>query len=349
MPHDDTTSHRGVSRRTLMTGAGTAALGVLGGLAGAAVPGAAPASAATAIGPGATANPAETAAPATTTPAGFATFAWLGTSGWRIRTPTTTVLLDPYVTRFDTGLAAGTFRATSRLRVDAAALDAARTAQGAVDSILVTHTHWDHFADVPHLARTRGATVFTTLTGYHLALALGVPREQLAVVRGGEEMHLGDLVLRVVPSLHSRTASGGLLFPGVHTRVPARPRTIADLPEGDTLSYLLRSPQGRSVLLLGGSDYDDRALRGLRVDTVALPVPSTDLTADYAGRLLAALDGVEQIVLVHWDNFESPLTNPPRADERTRGRMRDLTERIGQVSPGTRVVVPEYGTPLDLL
>ncbi|MFD7307962.1 MBL fold metallo-hydrolase [Promicromonospora sp. NPDC059942] len=343
-----TTSNRGLSRRTLMSGAGTAALGVLGGLAGAAVPGAASAAvAATAVGPE-TANPAETAAPA-----GFATFAWLGTSGWRIRTPTTTVLLDPYVTRFDTGLAAGKFSATTRLRVDAAALDAALgapgTAEGAVDSILVTHTHWDHFADVPHLARTRGATVFTTLTGYHLALALGVPREQLAVVRGGEELHLGDLVLRVVPSLHSRTASGGLLFPGVHTRVPARPRTIADLPEGDTLSYLLRSPQGRSVLLLGGSDYDDRALRGLRVDTVALPVPSTDVTADYAGRLLAALDGVGQVVLVHWDDFESPLTNPPRADDRTRGRMRDLTERIGQLSPGTRVVVPEYGTPLDLL
>lgn len=343
-----TTSNRGLSRRTLMSGAGTAALGVLGGLAGAAVPSAASAAvAATAVGLE-TAKPAETAAPT-----GFATFAWLGTSGWRIRTPATTVLLDPYVTRFDTGLAAGKFNATTRLRVDAAALDAALgapgTADGAVDSILVTHTHWDHFADVPHLARTRGATVFTTLTGYHLALALGVPREQLAVVRGGEEMHLGDLVLRVVPSLHSRTASGGLLFPGVHTRVPARPRTIADLPEGDTLSYLVRSPQGRSVLLLGGSDYDDRALRGLRVDTVALPVPSTDVTADYAGRLLAALDGVGQVVLVHWDDFESPLTNPPRADDRTRTRMRDLTERIGRLSPGTRVVVPEYGTPLDLL
>ncbi|MEV0895036.1 MBL fold metallo-hydrolase [Promicromonospora sp. NPDC050262] len=340
-----TTSNRGLSRRTLMTGAGTAALGVLGGLAGTAVPGAARASGA---GTAAAVVPGTTAAPA-----GFATFAWLGTSGWRIRTPATTVLLDPYVTRFDTGLAAGTFRATTRLRVDAAALDAALgaagTKEGAVDSVLVTHTHWDHFADVPHLARTRGATVLTTLTGYHLALAMGVPREQLAVVRGGEEMHLGDLVLRVVPSLHSRTASGGLLFPGVHTRVPARPRTIADLPEGDTLSYLLRSPQGRSVLLLGGSDYDDRALHGLRVDTVALPVPSTDVTADYAGRLLAALDGVEQVVLVHWDDFESPLTNPPRADERTRGRMLDLTERIGRLSPGTRVVVPEYGTPLDLL
>ena len=339
------TSKPTLSRRTLMTGAGTAALGVLGGVTGARAFGAGPATGAAAR----TTATARTGAG----PTGFASFAWLGTSGWQIRTPSTTVLLDPYVTRFDTGLAAGRFTPTTRLRVDAAALDAALgapgTPRGAVDAILVTHTHWDHFADVPHLARTRGATVFTTLTGYHLAQAMGVPQKQLAVVRGGEEMHLGDLVLRVVPSLHSRTATGALLFPGVRTQVPSRPRTVADLPEGDTLSYLLRSPQGRSVLLLGGSDYDDRALRGLHVDTVALPVPSTDVTADYAGRLMAALGNPGQVVLVHWDDFESPLTNPPRAGDTTRTRMAALTDQIGRLSPATRVVVPEYGTPLDLL
>lgn len=332
-----------------MTGAGTAVLGALGGATAAralGTAGTAPAGTA----PAAAAGPAagrRTAAP------GYASFTWLGTSGWKIRTPHSTVLVDPYVTRFDTGMAAGAFDAGTPLRVDAAALDRAlgpaASPEGAVDAILVTHTHWDHFADVPHLAGTRGGMVFTTLTGYHLALAMGVPRDRLAVVRGGEEMHLGDLVLRVVPSLHSRTATGALLFPGVHTQVPDRPRTIADLPEGDTLSYLLRSPQGRSALLLGGSDYDDQALRGLAVDTVALPVPSTDVTADYAGRLLRALDGVTQVVLVHWDDFETPLADPPRATDATRDRMRELTRQIRQVVPRARVVVPDYGTPLPLL
>lgn len=85
------------------------------------------------------------------------------------------------------------------------------------------------------------------------------------------------------------------------------------------------------------------------MDTVALPVPSTDVTADYAGRLLRALDDPGQVVLVHWDDFESPLVNPPRASETTRARMAALTEQFGRLSPDTRVVVPEYGTPLDLL
>lgn len=87
--------------------------------------------------------------------------------------------------------------------------------------------------------------------------------------------------MRVISSLHSRTGNGGLLFPCVRTQVPGPPTTIADLPEGDTLGFLIHRPEGTGgVLLLGASDYDDQALRGLDVDTVALPVRSNDFTAD---------------------------------------------------------------------
>lgn len=286
-------------------------------------------------------------------PSGFATFEWLGTSGWRVRTPTTTLLLDPYLSRFDTGLAAGRFDASTPLTLDTVAIDAALgppgSATGAVDAVLVTHTHWDHFADVPHIATTRGAMVFTTLSGYHLGQAMGLPASRAAVVKGGEELHVGDAVVRVIRSLHSRTGTGGLLFPGVRTQVPEPPGTIADMPEGDTLGFVIRSPQRRAVLLLGASDYDDQALRGLDVDTVALPVPSTDVTADYAGRLIRALDKPRTVVLVHWDDFDRALVNPPRADDRTRARIRALTAEIQRHSPRTEVLTPTYLNPMALL
>ena len=293
-------------------------------------------------------------APATPVPSSqFAAFGWLGTSGWRVRTPTMTLLVDPYLTRFDTGLAAGRFSVTTPLQVDPDAIDAAIGAAGDaehdVDAVLVTHTHWDHFCDVPHIATTRGAMVYSTLTGYHLAQSMGVATSQLATVKGGEEMHVGDLVVRVVRSLHSRSASGGLLLPGVRTSPPEAPRTVADLPEGDTLAFLLRSPNGRSALLMGASDYDDQALQGLRPDVVALPLPSTDVTADYVGRLMAALDQPRIVVPVHWDDFESPLVNPPHTSEKNRERLRAMTAEIGRHAPSTRVVVPRYLEPLWLL
>ena len=285
---------------------------------------------------------------------GFAEFRWLGTAGWDVRTPTTRLLVDPYLSRFPTGLAAGRFDTTTPLRLDedavAAALGPPGTGASAVRAVLVTHTHWDHFADVPHIAATHGATVFTTLTGYHLCQSWGVPAQQLAPVRGGEELRLGDLVVRAVPSLHSRSASGGLLFPGVRTTVPEPPSAIADLPEGDTLAYLLRSPAGRRVLLMGASDFDDQALRGLEPDVVALPVPSNDVTADYVERLMAALDSPRTVVPVHWDDFESPLTNPPRAlNDDTARRLAAMTSDVTRLSPRTRVVAPTYFQPLWLL
>jgi L-ascorbate metabolism protein UlaG (beta-lactamase superfamily) len=264
-------------------------------------------------------------------------------------------LVDPYLSRFYTGLAAGKFNAATPLTLDSAAIDAALGAPGSgrpgpVDAILVTHTHWDHFADVPHIAKTRGATVYTTLSGYHLGLAMGVPASQLAVVKGSEELHIGDAAVRVIGSLHSRSGGGGLLFPGVRTQTPEPPRTIADLPEGDTLSFLIRRPDGSGgVLLLGASDYDDQVMRGLGVDTVALPVPSNDVTADYVGRLLRVLDLPRTVVLVHWDNFESPLENPPAADDKSIARMRAITAEIKRVSPRTRVLQPRYLTPMNLL
>jgi L-ascorbate metabolism protein UlaG (beta-lactamase superfamily) len=261
--------------------------------------------------------------------------------------------MDPYLSRFDTGLAAGHFDPQTRIRVDEAAIDEALgapgTPDGEVDAILVSHTHWDHFADVPHIARTRDATVFTTLTGYHLAQSMGATPSHLAVVRGAEEMHLGDLVLRAVSSRHSRSASGTLLFPGIRTETPKRPRTIADLPEGDTLAFLLRAPSGRSVLLMGASDFDDQSLRGLEPDAVALPVPSNEVTADYVGRLLSVIGQPRTVVLVHWDDFESPPVHPPRSSAETRRQIRQSTREIHRFSPRSRVLVPDYSTVLRLL
>ncbi len=285
---------------------------------------------------------------------GFAAFEWLGNAGWRISTPTTTLLLDPYLSRFDTGLAAGAFKETTPLTLDPTAIASALGSPGdgrpGVSAILVTHTHWDHFADVPHIAARWKSTVYTTLTGYQLGIAMGLPSAQLAVVKGGEELNIGDAVVRVVRSLHSRNGAGGLTFPGVRTQVPPPPATIADLLEGDTIGFVIRPAAGRpGVLLLGGSDYDDQELQGLGVDTVALPVPSNGFTADYAGRLLRALDKPRTVILVHWDDFESPLGTAPKTDEKTRLRMAALTADIKRISPRTRVVEPNYLTPMQLL
>lgn len=270
------------------------------------------------------------------------TLRWLGTSGWRIDVSGETTLVDPYLTRYPVGLSAGRFDATTRLRVD----DEACRIAGVPARIFVTHTHWDHFNDVPHLAIEHGATAFGTLTAYQLGRSMGVPVAQLSPLKGGEQLDFGTYVVRVVPGLHSRTASHSLLFPGTLAQVPAPPAVIADLPEGDTLSFQIEVPRGPRVFLMGASDVDESQLPGLDPDVAAIAVPSTDATHDFVPRVIEALGRPRTVVPVHWDDFETPLQNPPRASDDMRHRLERFTDDVRRASPRSRVVVPAYNRPL---
>ncbi|MDH6462783.1 L-ascorbate metabolism protein UlaG (beta-lactamase superfamily) [Micromonospora sp. A200] len=272
---------------------------------------------------------------------GAVSFRWWGTSGWRIDIGDRTVLVDPYLSRYDTGLFRGAFNPATPLTVDTAVVD---SLVDRATTVLVTHTHWDHYNDVPHIARKTGARVFGTLTAYHLGLAYGLPASQLSPVKGGEVLDFGDHTVEVVSSLHSRNAGWSMAFPGVRVRQPTRPATIADLPEGDTLAYQVRVNGGPAVFFMGASDFAERNLTGLAPDVAMVALQSTTATADYVPRLMAALDHPKVVVPVHWDNFETPLANPPVVGPADRRRLDDLVAAVRRASPRTRVLVPEYGT-----
>lgn len=267
---------------------------------------------------------------------------WLGTAGWRVDLPATTLLVDPYLTRFSTGLFDGRFDPATELTVDAAAVD---EHAGTPDLILVTHSHWDHFNDVPHLATTTGARVVGTQTTYNLARSLGVKPAQLSPVKGGEVLDFGEFVVEVVASLHSRDANHSMAFPGVLLQPPAAPATIADLPEGDTLAFQVTVKDGPSVLFMGASDFVARNLTGLSPDVAMMPVPSTRSTYEYVPRLIEALDHPRTVVPVHWDNFELPLRNPPTPAPSTAMDVESFARAVRKVSPTTELVIPDYLTP----
>ncbi|WP_346536230.1 MBL fold metallo-hydrolase [Micromonospora sp. DPT] len=289
----------------------------------------------------ATGTPAQAAPTAARTRQGAVSFRWWGTSGWRIDIGDRTVLVDPYLSRYDTGLFRGAFDPATPLTVDTAVVD---SLVDRATTVLVTHTHWDHYNDVPHIAEKTGARVFGTLTAYHLGLAYGLPASQLSPVKGGEVLDFGDHTVEVVSSLHSRNAGWSMAFPGVRVSRPTRPATIADLPEGDTLAYQVRVDGGPAVFFMGASDFAERNLTGLAPDVAMVALQSTTATADYVPRLMAALDHPKVVVPVHWDNFETPLANPPVVGPADRRRLDDLVAAVRRASPRTRVLVPEYGT-----
>ncbi|UYQ65941.1 MBL fold metallo-hydrolase [Streptomyces peucetius] len=337
MRHDD--GRRTFVRRTLLRGAAVgAAAPLLPAAAGAAqaAPDAAPV--------GADAAPVGSAGSASgAVRPDAATLRWLGTSGWRIGVGVggRTVLFDPYITRFPTGLFGPKgFDPDTRLRSDEELV--ARHA-GRPELVLVSHTHWDHVGDVPCIATSTGARVIGTETTYHVLRALGVDAGQISVVKGGEVLDFDGFTVEVVASRHSRNAKWSYFAPGtLHAPPRPAPRTVSDLPEGDTLAFQVTVADGPSFFLMGASDFDERSAAGLRPDVLMAATPSSRSTHRYLPRLLSTLGNPGTVVPVHWDNFEEPLSAPPRRDPAM--DLDAFTAEVRRLSPASRIVVPDYAT-----
>src|SRR5258708_38183028 len=138
---------------------------------------------------------------------------WLGTAGWEISDGTTVILIDPYVSRIfgpqppgrtpyarTPGDTRPVYGWDDVATPDVAAIDA--HAQRA-NFVLVTHTHYDHVLDVPHIALKTHATVIGTESTENVLRAYGVPEEQLITVRGGGGYQVGAFSLKGLASRHS--------------------------------------------------------------------------------------------------------------------------------------------------
>lgn len=257
---------------------------------------------------------------------------WLGTNAWEFKTAATTVLIDPWVSRFPTGAytEAGADPETE-IRVHEDVID---EHVSAADCVLVTHGHWDHIADVPYIAKKTGATVLGTETHLNLLRAMKAPEEQLGQVVGGEYYQFKGFTVEVFASSHS--ASGDhkqILFGGTRPgTVPKRPTKIKHLVEGGSLSYLLDFG-GVSFLNAGSANFHGRDVSGLE-PTVLFIQPGGGHTPDYVERLLKATGYPRYVVPTHWDDFDLPLTEPAEPG----GDIDTLHERVAKASPDSEFI-----------
>lgn len=275
---------------------------------------------------------------------------YLGNAGWEITDGRTVIIVDPFVTQFASYPPTGKPAPRSMddlLSPDSAALD--RRVPRA-DYILVTHAHWDHVLDAPYIARKTGAVIVGNASVANLARASDVPDSALITVRGGEDYEFGAFSLRVIPSLHS-----ALFNKRYFTRVgsgetprglkpPLRRRDY--MQDGGTVAYLLRIG-GQQILVMGGMNYIEREMDGLRPDVALIgaikPIGGTYEIYDYIGRLMRALGQPKTVLPTHLDAYGDPARQPAIAAAR-----RVFADEVRRVSPKTRVILPTWFEPIVL-
>ncbi|TCO62907.1 MBL fold metallo-hydrolase [Actinocrispum wychmicini] len=273
-------------------------------------------------------------------PAGV-TLRWFDTAGWEFAFDHHVVLVDPWLTRFQSTDSDGLFDMATPITADHALLDEHIPA---MDLLLVTHGHFDHIGDVPYLAgKFPKAQVVGTESHAHLLSAMGVPEESMIQTSGGEYLDFGDYQVRVVRSLHSLNDKHRYIAPGTLTARPRTPRTIGELVEGGTLAYQL-SAAGLNILVLGTGNCVERELAGLRPDVAIIALPPCPTTHRYLERTLEALDGPRFVLPNHHDEMAYPLGTSVIDKE----AMAWFRRTVATVSPGSEVIEPTHLTPIEL-
>lgn len=284
-------------------------------------------------------------------PPGQVQLTYLGNAGWEITDGRTVIIVDPFVTQFSSyPTTGGPVRRSMDdiLMPDTAAIE--RRIPRA-DYIFVTHAHWDHVLDAPHLARKTGAVIVGNASVANVARGSSVPDSALITVRGGEDYEFGAFSLRVIPSLHS-----ALLNKRYYTTrigMGDTPRTLKPparrgdyMQDGGTVMYLLRIG-GQQILIMGGTNYIEREVEGLRPDIALIgaikPNGGYGEIYDYMGRLMRALGNPKTVLPTHLDAYGDPAQGPAIA-----AAQRVFDDEVRRVSPNTRVILPTWFEPIVL-
>lgn len=260
---------------------------------------------------------------------------WLGTAGFVVETKETTLLVDPFLTRPSFG------RIAARMVPDDLAI--ARHVPRKVDAILCGHSHFDHVADAPRIAKLTRAKLVGSLSTCSWGRSEGLPESQLVQVPPtGAIARFGDVEVRFVPSRHGKVAFGRVPFIGEVRTTPRGPGRIWHYRMGGAFGLLIKAP-GVTIYHNGSADLIDAELDGERADVLLACLAGRKGTENYVGRLVSAL-GPKLVVPTHHDAFFAPLERGlhllPGID--VEGFVSEVYLRARDAS----VITPDYEEPI---
>ncbi len=260
---------------------------------------------------------------------------WLGTAGFVIESAETTLLVDPFLTR------PGLSRIASRMVPDDLAI--AHHVPRKVDAILCGHSHYDHVADAPRIAKHTNAKLVGSLSTCAWGRAEGLPESQLVQIpSNGAVVRFGDIEVRFVPSRHGKVALGRVPFVGEVRTTPRGPGRLWHYRMGGAFGLLIKAP-GVSIYHNGSADLIDAELEGENADVLLACLAGRKGTANYVARLVSAL-GPKLVVPTHHDAFFAPLEAGlhllPGID------VAGFVSEVYQRAPKACVITPDYEEPI---
>ena len=203
-----------------------------------------------------------------------------------------------------------------RLRPDEDRIRTALNGAGVdkLDAVIPVHTHYDHALDSAVVARRTGAKLIGGPSAAQVARGGGLPDARIEVVEPGTTLGVGSFDVTMIAGRHSAPDR----WPGEITAPVVPPARVSAYRCGDAWSvHLLHRPSGQSLLINGSAGFVPGALASLQADAVylgigQLGIQSADYMAAYWTETVRAVRA-RRVVLIHWDDFFRPLTEPLQA------------------------------------
>ncbi|MEO8814465.1 MAG: MBL fold metallo-hydrolase [Mycobacterium sp.] len=236
---------------------------------------------------------------------------WLGVSTLLVDDGSSAVLTDGYFSRPSLPSVLCRKVAPSLPRIDGCL---ARAGVQRLAAVIALHTHIDHALDCALVAERTGAVLVGGESAANIGRGQGLSEDRLVVVTPGEPIRLGAYDVTLVESRHCPPDR----FPGTIT-TPVRPPVRASAYRcGEAWATLIcHRPSGRRLLIQGSAGFSPGALAGHRAEIAYLGIGQLGVQrhrylVDYWTETVRAV-GASTVVLVHWDDFFRPLSEPLRA------------------------------------
>lgn len=231
---------------------------------------------------------------------------WMGTAGIYATDGTTSILIDPFVSRFGL-LHVGLGRDMQPLP-DVIEEWAKRVNPRNVALTLVSHSHYDHAMDAPIFAALTGSILVGSKSTLNIGAGIGIRPEQMIEAQPGKPFRIGAFSVTFLESEHGKALFGKVPYPG-EVEGPLRPPApVGAYKLGKAYSILVQHASG-TFLHHASAGWVPGMFKDVRADVVLLGIAGRADTKAYVENVAQAV-GARRVVITHYDDFFVPLDEP---------------------------------------